>query len=680
MKKFLKLIWRRKFTSLIILAAVSYGGYFTYQKLNPPAETVKYVTSVAKQGMLISSISGAGQISAENQIDIKPKVSGDITNVAVKQGQEVKTGDLIAEIDSQTATRTVSEAASSLATAKLELDELLSPPDKLTLLQAENSVTSAKAALDKLLAPADPSDLLQAENSLNAAKEALTKLQLSQQISYQQARESKTSAEKNLDDAYENAYNQIADVALNLPDIITKLHNIIYSKEIANTTSYVLNNPNNDLLSGSFLSTDYVEQDKFKKYIQDTENEYTKIDAEYKETFDEYKSMTRYSSKDDIESILEKTINLVRDVSDAIKNQSNMLDFWVSYRTDHSLTVYSTVSGYQNSLNTYTTQANSILSTTLAKQTSIADYKKSILDENRNLEEIDHNYPLEITADQRTIAEKEDELAKLKAGADAADIDAAKRSLEEKKTSLEKLKAGAAELEIRNKKIAIQQKNSALAEAKQTLAEHKITAPFDGIIAAVNVKKGDSASSGSAIAVLMTKQKIAGITLNEIDAAQVKTGQKVTLQFDAAKGLSITGEVAEMDTIGTVSQAVVSYNIKIVFNVQDDRIKPGMSVSALIITEAKQDVLLVPITAAKTYNGNSYVEILVNGAPQRKTVIAGISNDTMIEIVSGLNEGEKVITQTIKSGETTAASAPTAGGSSGARPGGDMGNVFRAMR
>lgn len=679
MKKIIKLILRRKLIFLIILAAISYGGYFTYQKLNPPAETVKYVTNAAKKGMLISSISGTGQISAENQIDIKPKVSGDITNVSVTQGQEVKEGDLIAEIDSQDARRAVNDATSNLATARLELDELLSPPDKLTLLQSKNSVISAKASLDKLLAPADPSDVLQAKNSVTAAKEALEKLQLSQQTAYEQAREAKTSAENDLNDAYESAYNQVADVSLSLPDIMTKLHNILYSKEIANNTSYVLNNPNNDLLRGSFSSTDYVEQDKFKKYIGDAESEYAALDAEYKKTFDEYKSMTRYSSKDDIETILEKTINLVRNVSDAIKNQSNMLDFWVTYRTDYSLTVYSTVSEYKNSLNTYTTQVNSILSTTLGKQTSIANYKQSIIDENRDLETMDYNYPLEITADQRTITEKEDALAKLKAGADTADIDAARRSLEEKKTSLEKLEAGATELDIRNKKIAIQQKNDALVEAKQTLEEYKITAPFDGVIAAVNIKKGDSASSGNAIAILITKQKIAGITLNEIDAAQVKTGQKTTLQFDAIEGLSIIGEVAEMDTIGAVSQGVVSYNIKIAFNVQDDRIKPGMSVSASIITEAKQDVLLVPITAVKTSSDNSYVEVLVNGSPQNKNVTTGSSNDTMIEIIDGIAEGEEVITQTIKSGGTTAIT-PTAGSSSTARPGGDMGNVFRAMR
>ena len=99
---------------------------------------------------------------------------------------------------------------------------------------------------------------------------------------------------------------------------------------------------------------------------------------------------------------------------------------------------------------------------------------------------------------------------------------------------------------------------------------------------------------------LITKQKIAEISLNEVDAAKVKVGQKVTLTFDAIDGLSITGEVSEIDALGTVSQGVVTYGVKIAFDTQDERVKSGMSVSAAIITDVKQNVLLVPNAAVKS--------------------------------------------------------------------------------
>ncbi|MDP1629176.1 MAG: efflux RND transporter periplasmic adaptor subunit, partial [bacterium] len=110
---------------------------------------------------------------------------------------------------------------------------------------------------------------------------------------------------------------------------------------------------------------------------------------------------------------------------------------------------------------------------------------------------------------------------------------------------------------------------------------------------------------------------------------------------------------AEIDTIGTVTQGVVNYNVKISFDTQDERVKPGMSVSAAVITDIKQNVLLVSNSAIKSSGSGQYVEVLVNNAPQSRSVETGLSNDTMSEIISGLEEGEKVVTQTITGNTST---------------------------
>ena len=140
---------------------------------------------------------------------------------------------------------------------------------------------------------------------------------------------------------------------------------------------------------------------------------------------------------------------------------------------------------------------------------------------------------------------------------------------------------------------------------KKKLADYTVRAPFDGVIAEFNVKKGDTVSAGSSVGMLVTKQQIATISLNEVDAAKVKVGQKATLIFDAVSDLTITGEVAEVDAVGTVSQGVVSYNVKVVFDVQDERIKPGMTVTANIIISSKPNVLMVKTSAIKNQDGSS---------------------------------------------------------------------------
>ena len=208
------------------------------------------------------------------------------------------------------------------------------------------------------------------------------------------------------------------------------------------------------------------------------------------------------------------------------------------------------------------------------------------------------------------------------------------------------------QIDLKSQKLTVEQKQNALLDAQEQLADCSIRALFDGVVAKIDVDNGDSVSTGTAVATLITKQRIAEISLNEVDVTKVKTGQKTILTFDAIPDLSITGEVTEIDVLGTVTQGVVTYNIKIGFDTQDERVKPGMSVSAAIITDMKQDALLVPNSAIKSNGNGQYVEVMTNNMPQSQSVETGLSNDTITEIISGLQEGEQVITQTITANST----------------------------
>jgi macrolide-specific efflux system membrane fusion protein len=155
-----------------------------------------------------------------------------------------------------------------------------------------------------------------------------------------------------------------------------------------------------------------------------------------------------------------------------------------------------------------------------------------------------------------------------------------------------------------------------------------------------------------------TKQKVASISLNEVDVAKVKVGQKATLTFSAVDGLTATGTVQQVDLIGTVTQNVVNFKVKILFDTQDDRIKPGMSVTGFIITDIKQDVLTVPSAAVKTSSGQTYVETLVNNAPEQHQVTVGLLSDTDTEVSGDIKEGDAVITQTITDAKPATAQQP----------------------
>jgi HlyD family secretion protein len=142
-----------------------------------------------------------------------------------------------------------------------------------------------------------------------------------------------------------------------------------------------------------------------------------------------------------------------------------------------------------------------------------------------------------------------------------------------------------------------------------------------------------------------------------------------------------------LNQVGTVSSGIVSYNTEISFDTQDDRVKSGMSVSVSIITNTHENVLIVPNSAIKTQGNLTFVESFIPALtvlkgvtgtpseipPQRKKVEIGLVDDTYTEIISGLNEGDQIVTRTVTGSvsatKTTNASSILSGNRSGATGG-----------
>jgi len=251
------------------------------------------------------------------------------------------------------------------------------------------------------------------------------------------------------------------------------------------------------------------------------------------------------------------------------------------------------------------------------------------------------------------------------------------------------------QLNLEADQLAATKAENALVDAKNALSDYYILAPFDGTIASVAVQAGDSATG--TLGTLIAHTQVATISLNEVDVAKIQLGQKVTLVFSAIPNLAIAGKVAEIDSVGAVSQGVVTYNVKIALDTTDPGIKPGMSVDATIITNMKENVLSVPTSAVKTNpRGEKYVEVFSSAlstptagtqgssspiVPAKRIVTVGISDDTNTEIISGLEAGDIVVTRTVAGTNGTTSSAPSIfGAATGNRSGTGTGSnkVFRA--
>jgi HlyD family secretion protein len=604
-----KLLARKVILAMIGLVIIG-GGYYWYVQAKSGHTPLQYMTEAAAKDTLTVVVSGTGQVASSNQVDVKPEGSGRVIKVPIKVGQEIKAGDLLAQLDAGDAQKAVRDAQISL--------------------------TSARLSLAKTKQAADAASLLASQNSLASAKTNLAKLKLSQTTDYQKVQEAAQVAQDDLAKAYEDAYNAIANTWLNLPAIITKLDSILHSQEIGQSERTVgVGQWNNGVLVNTCYRDD---QAKIQSFVDRAETDYRSARIAYDQNFSDYKNSSRTMDVDAIENLLTQTMATTKSIAQAAKSSSNMLDAWSDYRSGRNMSIFSKVTEYKTSLAAYIGQVNSSISSLLTEQSAVKSDKDAITNSGRDLQTMEQNNPLDLAAAEQAVKQQEASLLKLQTGTD--------------------------KLDIQSQELAVSQRVNALNDARQTLADYTIKAPFDGVVAALNVKVGDTVAQGTAVATLVTKQKIAVISLNEVDVSKIALGDKVTLTFDAVADLDISGAVAEIDTIGTVSQGVVSYNVKINFDTQDERVKPGMSVSANIITEVKTDVLQVSNAAVQSDNNGSYVQILDNGQPHSVPVGVGLANDSFTEITNGLNVGDQVITQTIDPNQKTTTATTQRSGTS----------------
>ncbi|GIW65521.1 MAG: secretion protein HlyD [Candidatus Parcubacteria bacterium] len=217
------------------------------------------------------------------------------------------------------------------------------------------------------------------------------------------------------------------------------------------------------------------------------------------------------------------------------------------------------------------------------------------------------------------------------------------------------------EYDIQSLKLAIQQKENKLNDLKEDLKDYYIYAPVGGIVQDINVKLNDIVSPNSVLMKIVSNEKIVEVYLNEIDAAEVKLGQKVVLTFDALPDLKLSGEVFYISAVGEINQGVVNYLVKI--NMKNSpKVKIGMTANAEIITNIKRDILLVPNSVIKSMNDKNYIEIpdekesirqltkepVKLNYPLKKVFIkTGLSDNNKTEVLEGLKEGDIIVVKKI---------------------------------
>ena len=224
-----------------------------------------------------------------------------------------------------------------------------------------------------------------------------------------------------------------------------------------------------------------------------------------------------------------------------------------------------------------------------------------------------------------------------------------------------------ARIAVENAENAVENAQLTLKNAQDSLENYTITSTIDGTVIEKNLDVGDNIDGTSTMSTGTTGTTypaviydLSGLTfdinIHELDINQIQVGQKVEITSQAVDGKTFTGHVDKVNINGVTTSGTTNYPVTIRLD-ETGELLPGMNVSARIIVEEQGQALCVPIEAVDRENGGTVLlpgpdavydkegNLVSPGTIESRTVTLGRNNDSYIEILDGLSEGEQVLIQ-----------------------------------
>jgi HlyD family secretion protein len=232
-------------------------------------------------------------------------------------------------------------------------------------------------------------------------------------------------------------------------------------------------------------------------------------------------------------------------------------------------------------------------------------------------------------------------------GANMGSVASANAALVSAQVQLDRLLNGASDTDVRLAEIAVQQADLAVAQAEAVLNRAAITAPFDGVIAQVDLTVGEPPPTNSPALILVDpSQYFVDLAIDETDVVDVEVGQQVDLHLDALPDSEITGQVTRVALTPTVAAQLVTYPVRVTLEATDAPIRIGMSATATLVVNEVPDTLILPNRFLRIDRAIQQAYVTVERATGRfeeVPVTLGLRNETESQIVEGLEAGQRVV-------------------------------------
>ncbi len=204
---------------------------------------------------------------------------------------------------------------------------------------------------------------------------------------------------------------------------------------------------------------------------------------------------------------------------------------------------------------------------------------------------------------------------------------------------------------IENARISLSNASTSLENARDRLDDYQITAPISGTVVTKTAKAGDNVDGGVLCTIYDLSCLEMTMNIDELDISDVAVGQTVQITADAVEDKTYTGVVTKVSVAGTTSGGITTYPVTVRID-ETGGLLPGMNVEAEIVIAESRDVLAIPSAAVNrggtvliTSDSPSAASALDQEAPEGYVYVqveTGVSDDSYIEITSGLQEGDTV--------------------------------------
>ncbi|MCK4592087.1 efflux RND transporter periplasmic adaptor subunit [Candidatus Parcubacteria bacterium] len=603
----------KKRTIIIIIALVLIiGAYVAYSFTKKP--DVKYTTAEVVRGEILQTVSATGTVEAETKLDLRFMNSGRIKEINIKVGDSVQENEILAKLDMVQLESQLSKAKAGLAAAQANLNKLLEGATvedirvsetavanaEIALSNAEQSLTNTQASAVKDIASAKAS-VNSAQISLNSAEQSLVNIQNSNEI--------------NLNQDYDNAWDNTLNNALLTVDNSLDTNNTVLDDEglIIINQQYL----NNSSQSKTVASSSY---DNAKDYIN---------------------SIKPSPSDENIDEALIQLKSALEDVRTTLSDTSDVLEATIT----SSKLSQAELDALKLKISNARTYTNTSISNLIIAQQNISTQKVT------NQTNLD-SAQAAVNSAESALSLSQESLAATQASADSKintaenAVKSAEGALKQAQDQLALKAAKASYSEISLYTAQVQEARASVKLIESQISDSILTAPRSGIITEISGEVGETITSAvDFISIIATEDFEIRANISEVDIAKIKIDDEVEITFDAlGPDKKFAGSITEIDPAQTEISGVIYYKTTTIFAGDSEIIKPGMTANLDIITAQKDNAIIIPFQALKEKNEQKYVQVLEDKVSRDVFVEVGLRGDVNIEVLSGLVGGEMVVT------------------------------------